>query len=223
MKTHKLAGAFMGFVLMTFLLVGCIRMPSPGLSVEHKPIEGPGRFDIKIIIINATLTGPITCDSGVTITPSGPPYVQDHQEIIVAILEIPPSFLRGMVTCFVPTSAKRFPFAIWVGPPGPPKVPPPQIPLSFSWDKKNISCEFASQKVALQVMMRNELSEPVTVIRIKSVNDMLTLIRASPPAPLIIAPKERKALSLDFACNIFGFAVRPFVELTLADDSVIIL
>jgi hypothetical protein len=85
---------------MGILLTSCMHTPSPtGLHVEYNgPIEGPGRYDIKIIVFNATLMR-ITCDNGVRITPLGPPEVQGAQEITRAILEIPPSFLEGMVTC----------------------------------------------------------------------------------------------------------------------------
>lgn len=75
----------------------------PGLSIEHKPIRGPGQFEIKIIVINATLTGRIACDNGVTITPSGPPEVLGSQEITPAILEVPQSFTEGTVTCSLRT------------------------------------------------------------------------------------------------------------------------
>jgi len=208
---------------MTFVLVSCIHTPIAGLSVEHTPIEGPGRFEIKIIVINATLVGSIACDNGVTITPSSLPYVQGDQEITPAILEIPPSFPKGMVQCLVPTSAKTFPFTIWVGPPWPPKGPPPQIPLRLSLNKTSIACEFTGQKVTLQLTMKNELSKSVTVMNIKSANPMLTLTEVSRSIPLTLDPKEEKELSLYFACNAFGFAKTSFVELMLADGSIIIL
>lgn len=135
MRTRSIAGVFAVFTLVILVLVSCIHLPIAGLSVELPPIEGPGRFEIKIIVINATLVGSIACDNGVTITPSSLPYMLGDQEITPAILEIPPSFPEGMATCFVPTSAKRFPFTIWVGPPGPPTCHVCiQFPLRLSKD-----------------------------------------------------------------------------------------
>lgn len=223
MRTRSIAGVFAVFNLVILVLVSCIHTPIAGLSVELPPIEGPGRFEIKIIVINATLVGAIACDNGVTITPAGLPYVQGDQEITPAILEIPPSFPEGMVTCFVPTTAKRFPFTIRVGPLGPPKIPPPQIPLRLSLSKTSIACEFAGQKVTLRLTMSNELSKPVTVMSIKSANPLLTLTEVSRSIPLTLAPKEEKELSLYFACNALGFVKTSFVELKLADGSVVIL
>ncbi len=224
MKVHKVVGASAALASVIFLLVSCTPTPSPGLSVEHGPIEGPGQFHIKIIVINATLTGRITCDNGATITPFGPPEVLGSQEITRAILEVPQSFPQGMVTCFVHTSAKTFPFAIWVGPPEPPKGPPPRIPLRLELNKTSILCKVPRQRVTFQLMMVNVLSEPVTLMSIKSANRLLTLTETSPSVPpLTLAPEEEKELSLQFVCKGFGVVKTSFIELKLADGSVMTL
>jgi hypothetical protein len=223
MKVHKVVGASVALASVIFLLASCTPTPIAGLSVEHGPIPGPGQFDIKIIVINATFTGPITCDHGITITPSGTPYAVGDQEITEAILEVPQSFPEGTVTCFVPTNVKTFPFTIWVGPPQPPKGGPPRLPLHLSLNKTSILCKSPLQRVTLQLTMANELSKPVTVINIKSAHRLLIFAAASPTVPITLAPREQKKVSLQFTCTGFGIVKNSLVELQLADGSVMIL
>ncbi len=223
MKVHKVVGACAALASVIFLLASCTPTPITGLSVEHGPISGPGQFDIKIIVINATLTGLITCDHGVTITPSGPPEVLGSQEITPAILEVPQNFTEGMVTCFVPTSVKTFPFTIWVGPPQPPKGGPPRLPLQLSLNKTSILCKSLRQQILLQLTMVNILSEPVTVTSIKSAHRLLIFARASLAMPITLAPGEQKEISLQFTCTGFGIVKNSLIQLQLADGSVMIL
>ncbi len=223
MRVRKVVKASATFASVMLLLASCTPTPIPGLSVEHGPIRGPGQFDIKIIVINATLTGRITCDNGVTITPSGPPEVLGEQEITPAILKVPQSFTEGTVTCFVPTSARgTFPFAIWVGPLELPKGPPPRIPLRLELSKTSILCKVPRQQVTLQLTMVNELSEPVTVMSIKSAHRLLIFAAASPAVPITLAPGEQKEVSLQFTCTGFGIVKHSLAELQLADGAVMI-
>lgn len=200
-------------------LIGTPSPEVPALSVEGGPIPGPGRYEIKIIVLNATLQSPVTCDNGVTITPSGPPEITGNREITPAILEVPQSFPEGTVTCWVPISAATLPFTIWVGPPQPKGFP--RVPLRLSLNKKSVLC--TRHRVELQLTIRNELSEPVTVVSIMSANRLLVLISTSLRTPITLAPREQKEVMLRFACTGFGVVKNSFVELRLADGSVMTL
>lgn len=226
MESIKRYRVIIAFAVLTseVFLGGCALIPSAagsGLSVENEPIPGPGHYEIKIIIFNATLRGPITCDNGVTVTLSGPSEVVGNQEITPAILEVPQSFPEGLVTCFAPTSTKTFPFTIWVGPPQPKGFP--QVPLRLSVNKKSVLCKAAHQRVDLQLTMRNELSELVTVVSIASANRLLILVSTSPQTPITLAPGEQREVLLQFTCAGFGIVKNSFVKLRLADGSVMAL
>lgn len=106
-----------------------------GVSPGRFP--GPGTFNVTITARVITLTGPITCNLGVAITPVGPPQQNGDDQITPAVIEIPSSLAitpqkpGSILDCSAVTSIGSWNFVIAVGPepppPGPPPGPPPRV------------------------------------------------------------------------------------------------
>ncbi len=132
-------------VSLVLLSVGCIRT-----GISPPPCGGPsqppchdfliipshfyeaGRFSITLFLGNAALIGPVTCDSDVTISLTGPASRVGNWQEIPASVEIPsgiPQEGGTLVPCYADTNAGTLPFTISIGP-RPPKGHPPQFPLT---------------------------------------------------------------------------------------------
>ncbi len=111
--------------------------PCRSFTVHPARFPRPGIFHIDLIATVITLTGPLTCDQDVKITPAGPLRSVGDQQITPAIIEIPPTLASTperpwpMVECFATTSIGSWVFYIAIGPepppPGPPPGPSPQV------------------------------------------------------------------------------------------------
>lgn len=94
------------------------QFPVPGLAIEPGRFPSAGQFEIRIITINTLLTGGITCDKNVTISPSGLPLALPNRQITPAFIDIPtslPPVMEVIVTCRAFTKAGVFPFTISEG------------------------------------------------------------------------------------------------------------
>lgn len=174
----------------------------PAVTVTPGRFDGPGLFDLTLIVINATLTrtSPIICDNHVIISPSGSSFILfGNQENTPALIEIPPDISQGIVTCSVPTSAGNFSFNILIGPP-PVKGPPPPPPITI------FPHEGATPKrtVRVRAILTNTMETAFMVKAIMS--NGCEVRRVRPQLPQVLAPFQSKAIRVSLRCRKGGAA-----------------
>jgi hypothetical protein len=166
-----------------------------------------------IIVINATLAGSVTCENNVIISSSGPPVLFQDEQIIPALIEIPPDFPQGItsVLCRVPISTGvSLPWLLTLQVCGGSGQQP--CPYALILDMATVTCETPGQEVTLQATVANGAAA-TPIYSITGDSPWLTLTAVSPGPPVTLDPGEQIQFSMRFTCNAAGTFRAPFIRL----------